>query len=215
MLGAAPEPMARKTKEEAQATRESLLDAAERVFQRRGVATTSLNDIACAAGVTRGAVYWHFTDKADLIDALLQRVFLPMQAQFDGLLGRAGDDEPLTHLREHVAGMLSTIAGDEQIGRVIDITSHKVEYVDELSPVREHLAAMRQDYIGRLQLTLARAQALGQLARDMPPRELAIGLFALIDGLIRHWVLDPASFGLRDVGTQVVDRYLSGLALAD
>lgn len=205
--------MARKTKEEAQATRERLLDAAEIVFQRRGVATTSLNDIACAAGVTRGAVYWHFADKSDLIDAMLRRVFLPMQAESDSLLGRADDPEPLAHLREHVAGMLATIAADEQVRRVIDITSNKVEYVDELGPVRDHRAAMREDYIARLQRTLARAQACGQLARDLPARTLAIGLFALIDGLVRHWVMEPEGFDLRKVGVGAVDRYLAGLAV--
>ena len=56
--------MARRTKEEALATRHALLDAAERVFGRRGVARTSLVEIAEEAGVTRGAVYWHFKDKA-------------------------------------------------------------------------------------------------------------------------------------------------------
>ncbi len=206
--------MARKTKEEAQATRERLLDAAEHLFQRRGVATTSLHDIACEAGVTRGAVYWHFADKSDLIDAMLRRVFLPMQSQSDSLLARPGDATPLAHLREHVAGMLGTIAADEQVRRVIDITSNKVEYVEALGPVREHRAALRQDYIGRLERTLARAQALGELARDLPARALAIGLFALVDGLVRHWVIEPASFDLRRVGTAAVDRYLSGLAAA-
>ena len=47
----------RRTKEDAQQTRESLLDAAECLFAERGVSRTSLQDIAKAAGVTRGAVY--------------------------------------------------------------------------------------------------------------------------------------------------------------
>jgi TetR/AcrR family acrAB operon transcriptional repressor len=54
--------MARKTKEEAQETRNAILDAAELVFQEHGVSHTSLAEIAAAAGVTRGAVYWHFAN---------------------------------------------------------------------------------------------------------------------------------------------------------
>ena len=64
--------MARRTKEDAQATRTALLDAAERVFQQRGVSRTSLNEIAQAAGVTRGALYWHFKDKAALFNAMME-----------------------------------------------------------------------------------------------------------------------------------------------
>ena len=52
--------MARRTREEALATREQLLDAAEQVFRERGVGHASLAEVAYAAGVTRGAVYHHF-----------------------------------------------------------------------------------------------------------------------------------------------------------
>ncbi|MBY0439824.1 MAG: TetR family transcriptional regulator, partial [Burkholderiales bacterium] len=57
--------MPRRTKDAARATHARILDMAEIEFQRRGVSRTSLTDIARAAGVTRGAVYWHFRDKAD------------------------------------------------------------------------------------------------------------------------------------------------------
>ena len=63
--------MARRTKEDALATRHALLDAAERSFQVHGVARTSLAQIAEAAGLTRGAIYWHLKDKADLAKTLV------------------------------------------------------------------------------------------------------------------------------------------------
>lgn len=71
--------MARCTKEEAQATRHRLLDAAEHVFSAKGVSRTSLNDIAATAGVTRGAIYWHFKNKTDLFHAMMERITLPME----------------------------------------------------------------------------------------------------------------------------------------
>lgn len=54
--------MVRRTKEEAQETRQQILEAAEKAFHARGVARTTLADIAKLAGVTRGAIYWHFQD---------------------------------------------------------------------------------------------------------------------------------------------------------
>ncbi|RZI93264.1 MAG: TetR family transcriptional regulator, partial [Rubrivivax sp.] len=71
--------MVRRTKEDALATRDRLLDAAEHLFQAKGVSRTSLNDIATAAGTTRGAIYWHFKDKADLFNAMMERVTLPLE----------------------------------------------------------------------------------------------------------------------------------------
>ena len=70
--------MVRRTKQEALATRHSLLDSAELLFQAQGVSRTSLQDIAQAAGATRGAIYWHFKDKADLFNAMMERVTLPL-----------------------------------------------------------------------------------------------------------------------------------------
>ena len=64
----------RKTKIEALKTKEHLMLAALDTFYKKGIARTSLNEIAQAAGVTRGALYWHFKNKEDLFDALFQRI---------------------------------------------------------------------------------------------------------------------------------------------
>src|SRR5947208_16766460 len=97
--------MARRTKEDAAATRELLLDAAEREFCERGASRTSLAEVASAAGVTRGAVYWHFRDKSDLFSAMCARAKLPLQT----MLERAGNtpqDDPLEQLREFMTNAL-------------------------------------------------------------------------------------------------------------
>ena len=70
--------MARCTKEQALETRTRILDAAEDVFNANGVSKTSLADVAAAAGLTRGAIYWHFANKTDLFAAMCQRVRQPM-----------------------------------------------------------------------------------------------------------------------------------------
>ena len=66
--------MARRTKEDAQKTRELLIEAAENVFYDKGVSKASLSDIAESAGVTRGAIYWHFKNKHDVFEAMIERL---------------------------------------------------------------------------------------------------------------------------------------------
>ena len=59
--------MARRTKEEALETRMQIIDAARRVFHAEGVNRSTLDKVAKAAGVTRGAVYWHFSSKQEIL----------------------------------------------------------------------------------------------------------------------------------------------------
>ena len=66
--------MAKKTKEEAQETRQSILEAAVEVFTAKGVAGATLHEIAETAGVTRGAIYWHFRNKLDVFAALQEQL---------------------------------------------------------------------------------------------------------------------------------------------
>ncbi|MGZ9164459.1 MAG: TetR family transcriptional regulator, partial [Anaerolineales bacterium] len=64
----------RRTKEEAAVTRATLLKTALSVFSAKGYAAATLDDVATAAKVTRGAIYWHFKSKADLYNTLTQEL---------------------------------------------------------------------------------------------------------------------------------------------
>jgi TetR/AcrR family acrAB operon transcriptional repressor len=202
--------MVRRTKEEAQATRQHIIDAAEREFLRRGVARTTLQDIADAAGLTRGAIYWHFKDKADVFDAMLSRVVLPMEQAID----RSGDPslgDPLASIRDGVLDSLRRAVEDAQTRRVFEIAMHKVEYVDEMSALRERRLQSLRERTRNLDAGLQRARAQGRVAEGVATPAAALGLFSLASGLLQNWMLDPAGFDLQRVGRQVIDAYLRGL----
>ena len=63
-----------KKAQQAAATREELLAQSLALFAKRGVSNTSLDDVATAAGVTKGAIYWHFRNKDELFQAILDRI---------------------------------------------------------------------------------------------------------------------------------------------
>jgi len=111
--------MVRRTKEEALATRAALLDAAEKVFRQHGVTRATLGAVASAAGVTRGALYWHFRDKDELFAALCQRATLPMQSRLEQAAARAGDDA-LATLREVAVQGLREIAANPRTRAVLE-----------------------------------------------------------------------------------------------
>ena len=201
--------MVRRTKEEALATRHRILDAAELIFERRGVSRTSLHDIAEAAQVTRGAIYWHFKDKADLFTAMMERATMPMEAAFAPF--QADDKDPLGFLERQVMATLRITAQSPQVRRAFDIATHKVEYVDELLSVRDRRLECRGDCLAASERILRAAARRGQIPPRVPVRALALGLHALLDGLIQNWMLHPEAFDLVRVGRQAVRSYIDGL----
>ena len=204
--------MARRTKADAQATRNSLLDAAEHLFQTRGVSRTSLNDIALAAGTTRGAIYWHFKDKADLFNAMMARVTMPLEETLLCIGQQAGAlDDPLQALRQSMGEALRKTATDEQTRRVFEIATHKVEYVDDMNAVRERHLQVRAACMEQTALALQAAALKQGLTVAMPWQGAALGLHVIVDGLIQHWMLDTQAFDLQACGSFTIEAYLKGL----
>ncbi|MDT7517705.1 TetR family transcriptional regulator [Rhodoferax sp. TBRC 17660] len=202
--------MARRTKEEALATRELILDAAERVFYQRGVSRTSLQEIAKEAGLTRGAIYWHFENKGELFHAMMERVTLPMMARMTEI---TPEDEarPLDKIRRNTAAALREIAHNPQVRRVFEIAMKKVEYVDEMQEMQQRKISGRNECMDDMQHLLQIAQKLGHIKADAHLRNTTIGLFALVGGIKYNWLLDPEAFDLEAVGLATLDAYLAGL----
>jgi TetR/AcrR family acrAB operon transcriptional repressor len=205
--------MPRRTKEEAQATRSHILDTAELVFEKRGVSGTSLHEIAKAAGLTRGAIYWHFQDKADLFNAMMERATMPLE-ETGSVCGLKEGDITMSQMRNGFVDVLKHVVADPQMRRVFDIATHKVEYVDEMHAVRDRHLRVRNACLADVERTLKQAMRSAELSRRLPARSAAIGLHALLDGLLQNWMLDPSGFDLVKVGAQVLDAYLSSLAAA-
>ena len=204
--------MARRTKADAQATRDSLLDAAEQLFQARGVSRTSLNDIAVAAGTTRGAIYWHFKHKADLFNAMMERVTLPLEQTLN-VSQVVPCSDPVTAIRNATIEALRLIATDEQTRRVLYIATHQVEYTDELGDVQTRRLQVHSQCVARNRAVLAQAFVTQGVVCPVPLDCAAHGLQALVEGLAQHWLLKPSAFDLVDTGRHALDVYLSGLGL--
>ncbi|ARN18553.1 TetR family transcriptional regulator [Piscinibacter gummiphilus] len=201
--------MVRRTKEEAQETRNRIIDAAERVFLERGVSRTSLNEIAAAAGVTRGAIYWHFQDKSDVFNAMMMRVTLPLEEAFRRI------DDPLANpvlvLRDSFADAFARVVRDPQLRRVFEIAINKVEYVEETKAVRDRHISHRGEKLEQMERAMAIAATRGLVRGDVPASVAACGLHALISGLFQNWLLQPEAFDLNAVGLQAFDTFVAGL----
>lgn len=200
----------RRTKQEAQATRNQIIDTAERSFNAKGVTRTSLADIADAAGVTRGAIYWHFKNKADLFQAMVDRVALPMEEMVRAAGDEAAED-PLQRVRAACVYVLRKTASDPQLRRVLEIAFFKCEIDEDIKQLVGRQMECRCEGMEMFQKALRNAMRRGQLPKHVDVRAATIGLMAFIDGLLYNWLLQPDLFSLeRDAG-RYVDMYIAGL----
>jgi TetR/AcrR family transcriptional regulator, acrAB operon repressor len=200
----------RRTKDEAEETRSRILDAAERVFSDHGVSRTSLEDIAKAANVTRGAIYWHFKDKSDLVAAMVNRVTLPMEA----MVARTSDDsieDPIASLKACAVNALKRTATDPQCQRVFDVITHKCEFLGEMAGVSGRIFSIQKSCVDRAEKAIRNAIKHGQLPKSVDPRLAAIGLDALIFGLISSWLANRDYVNLGRHAEKLIDLYVEGL----
>jgi len=208
--------MVRRTKAEAEQTRHKLLDAAEQLFLQRGVSRTSLNDIATAAGTTRGAIYWHFQDKADLFNAMMERVTMPLEQALQSAAQPGTDAQPpLKALLGTLMLALRAAVHDPQTRRVFEIATHKVEYVDELHAIARRRNECIRDLLLMTEQALTLCSGRQGITLPMSARNAALGLHMLVDGLINNWLMDPQAFDLEEVGEQTLRNYLRGLGLVE
>ncbi|HEY8606123.1 MAG TPA: TetR family transcriptional regulator [Noviherbaspirillum sp.] len=205
--------MVRKTKEEALETRNHLLDAAEQVFHRAGYARTTLEAVAEAAGLTRGAIYWHFKNKSDLFNAMCERVRLPME-ELAAAGAADGSGDPLGHLRKVCVYFLVHAVHDVHLRKVVDILFFKCEFVDPEDPVyvRQQEAFLRGR--GRIAAMMQQAVDKGQLADDLDVEMAAVMFHAGIDGALRNWLFAAESFNLAGEAERLVDACLDAVRYA-
>jgi len=205
--------VARRTKEDAAITREQLLDAAERVFRRHGVAGSTLAEVAAEAGVTRGAVYWHFRDKSDVYAAMCERATLPLET----MLANAGSivhADPMGALRELALTALARLAGDPRSQAVFDVMFHKCERTSEVPPLAQRRQRERRHCLVHVERLLSQAVSKRQLPADTDTGLAAQALHAYIEGIMHEWVLDSGAFDLAAAAPALIDAMLAGLRAA-
>lgn len=200
----------RRTKAEAEATREQLLDAAERLFLARGLAATSLQDIAREAGVTRGALYWHFADKVALAEALFERVDLPLEQALVEAERDLGAD-PLAQLRTLAGSAIRLVRDDGPARRAFTILLHSGPFLGELAPLAQRHEESIDDCASRMERLIAAAMAAGQLRCDVSARQAVTALFGLVDGLLRMCTQNEAAVARCGDAERAIGLLIDGL----
>jgi TetR/AcrR family acrAB operon transcriptional repressor len=182
--------MARKTKEEALKTRESIIDAAVEVFQVQGVSRTTLADIAKTAGVTRGAIYWHFENKEDLLNVLWEQLLLPFEP-IDLVIENPDEPDPLGKLMQTYAAFFTSLKEDPKVLKLFQIFFNKFEAVEDTGILQPNRFNCHREGQRKIENVLRNAIQQKQLPESLNVRMGSIATIAFIDGLINNWIMFP------------------------
>jgi TetR/AcrR family acrAB operon transcriptional repressor len=186
----------RKTKIEAEKTRADIITAARRVFHQHGVSRSTLERIAQDAGVTRGAVYWHFQNKAELFSAMREDIFRPLIAQMDETLLSDIFDDPLDAIEASLKEFFRALTTKPVVREVFEIMISRCEYVDEFVSVREEICRPGQDFLAKLERVYQLAAGKGTLRSGLDPQMMARDSSAFATGILHQL------FGYQDSALQ-------------
>ncbi|MBC6503922.1 MULTISPECIES: acrEF/envCD operon transcriptional regulator [Citrobacter] len=202
--------MARRTKADALKTRQHLIETAIVQFAARGVSNTTLNDIADAANVTRGALYWHFENKTQLFNELwLQQPPLRDLIQ-EQLVGRWGDN-PLQRLQERLVVGLQYIAENPRQQALMQILYHKCEFHNDMiseQAIREKIGINHLD----MRIALQQCMDEGLVATGLDLDVIIIILHGSFSGIVKNWLINPMSYDLYKQAPVLVDNVLKMLS---
>lgn len=185
----------RRTKEEAAVTREQLLKKALSVFSKKGYATTTLEDIASEAEVTRGAIYHHFGGKAELYNTLVREYanrgnIIMQQAVSEG-------GTLLDILRRVFVRQLQAIEEDQEMRALMELYQFKTGLAPELEEGHQQQIESGIGLVEMLAGIMQQGMKAGLLRSDVDPKEMARAYLAFQNGLITLWLIAPSQFSLK------------------
>ena len=173
--------MPRKTKEESIKTRSLLLEAALDVFSEKSFSEVTLSEIAERVGMTKGALYWHFKNKGDLLSKLIKEIFLDSEIEFaEKLVER----ETLADLRDYYNKKIMLPDKNDRFMKIHAIMLRRFEWPEE---VRSNLFTLLKDQIARekkmINEILLRSRREGVIRQDIEVENASSAITSVFYGL--------------------------------
>lgn len=201
----------RRSKADAEQTRQKILEAAELLFSEQGVARTTLERIARTAGVTRGAFYWHFKDKAAILSALYERTAAPQLALIKAAAEQESLADPLAFLESTGGDFLALFATDKSQQRMHLIMTNAA-LSEEIGAWLAELNAELWQVFLRL---VRRAEKAGLLTDELTAEEVTVSLMVMFNGLLNEWLRSDKAFDLTRLGPKLLRHHITALRRSD
>jgi TetR/AcrR family acrAB operon transcriptional repressor len=199
----------RRTKEDAAQTRQDVIDAALKVFSQSGYHAARLNDIAKAAGVTRGAIYHHFENKAGLYSALIEEASTTGSVAVTDAIS-AGKDFTDT-CRLILTNSLTLLENNRKMRQIMELSLFKTGSDPELKELEDARRQQALTMVEGIALFMKSGIDNGDLRQDLDPFDVARAFIAYQNGLINLWLTNPNAFSIGESAPHFADIFLNGI----
>lgn len=200
----------RKTKDDAEITRQKILDSAMIVFTKAGYANARLEDIAAEAGVTRGAVYHHFGGKPEVYTALVNERFQEANTAFSDIM--SSNKTPEEMLKALIVENLSLLEKSEEYRKIQELVLFKTSYLPELEEGMQYKIKSTYATLGCIEEIVRKGIELGQFDKSLNPRAVAITALGLFGGVSTLWLLDCSMFSAQEYAGKVAEIFIKGIS---
>ena len=200
----------RKTKAETLKTRSNILKSAMKVFLKKGYSEASLKEIAKTAGYTRGALYWHFEDKREILEVLVSKYHDRFLYKQDEILCSALD--PIQKIREIININFLALYRDKEFRDFIELTWFKTE-IDQHAGLLQGKVAITKIFNDSITELFKDASQECLIKEEIDPEIAALTITSLINGIYRGFFVIPAKLKAEEVGMSLIDNYLNQIII--
>lgn len=188
------------------ARRAEILDAAARVFARKGFAASRVEDVAAEAGIAKGSVYLYFDSR----DALLAAMFTAYAEQTSAVLTSLGTGPALRRLERLVHALIEATAAQPDHARVLlDMWATSPASDSWAQGPLRNMTAVYDEYRAAVAELLRQARADGEVRPDVGELHATV-IVGAIEGCVLQWLIDPR-MGLRELAAPIVETCIAGL----
>ncbi len=185
--------------------RAEIVDAAARVFSRKGFNGASMDDIVQETGLSKGLLYWYFKGKDAIIAAIMERLFRPEVDRIRGLAAAAGS------ARQRLMSLTGSVTREiELIERFMPITFEFYSLAFRNRAVRKTFEGFFRTFVEGIQAVIEQGIESGEFRR-VNPREIAVTLTASVEGTLLLWVFEPRLVHREAQMRLAVDLILRGI----
>lgn len=202
--------MVRRTKEEAEQTRQALLEMALQQYALHGIYNVSLKTIAAEVGVTHGAMYWHFKNRDDLILALCKSVTLPFEQYYLEQL-QAIDQNALKALKAFLIEAVCHIASRRKEMQVYTLFYNRRKELPAHTELHDVLSDEWQTWVGYIDRFLKQARKQKQISKKTKQQLIAEMLLCQVFGVLVVAEYMPGSVAFRDLASMTISNAIAGL----
>jgi TetR/AcrR family fatty acid metabolism transcriptional regulator len=186
--------------------RRRILEAAIRVFARKGYFAARVSDIAKKAGVADGTIYLYFRSKEDVLVRLFDEVMSEhVEEAREAVRALPSAPDRLLAIAER---HLAVLGENRDLAAVF-----QVELRQSTRFMERFTASWLRDYFALLDEVLEKGQRDGSLRADVNRKLAAKVLFGALDETVTSWLLSEKRYSLTDSAAPVVDLFLRGAAM--